>query len=97
MSYLHDIVHLVRPDIWPFGLYFIRLVTDLLHVPLFIIYVSRNGPYQRSTRIGPVIGPYIYSTVLWYLVPVFMVTLWHVLGHIFVSLSYLSTRVPLTP
>ena len=49
-------MHLVQPDILPFGLYVIRPVTALLHVPLFIICVARTGPYLRSTIIGPVIA-----------------------------------------
>ena len=108
---IYDIVHLVWPDIWPFGLYVIRLVTALLYVPLVIILVACTGPYLRSTIIWTFIallhvylglislartGLYIRITIIWQLVPVTTATLWHVLGHILVSHSYLSTKVPLT-
>ena len=146
-------MYLVWPDIWTFGLYVIRPVAFLLHVPLFIICVVCTGPYLCSTAIGPVIGPYLHSTIIgpviaflygqtfgrlafmsfglshtcctiigsvlallhvssgiipvartglyvrstiiWYLMTVPTLTLWHMLGHIFVSYLYLSTRVPL--
>ena len=57
-------MHLVRPEIWPFGLYFIRPVTVLLHVSLFIMCVACTGTYIRSTIIGPVIGTYLHSTII---------------------------------
>ena len=56
-------MHLVWPDIFPFGLYTIQPVTDLLHVPLFIICVARTGPYLRSTIIRTFIGPYLRNTI----------------------------------
>ena len=57
-------MHLVWPEIWPFGLYVIRPVTFLLHVTSSIICVACIGPYIRSKTIGPVIGPYIHSTII---------------------------------
>ena len=81
-------------------------------MPLVIMCVDRTGPYLHSTIIWPFIallhvslgliavartGIYLCSTIVWYIFPVPLVTSWHVLGHIFVSCSYLSTRVPLTP
>ena len=57
-------MHLVRPEIWTFGLYIIRPVTVLLHVPSFIICVAHTGTYIRSTIIGPFIGTYLHITTI---------------------------------
>ena len=71
-------------------------------------FMSFGLSQHCCTIIGPVIallrvssgiipvactGLYVRSTIIWYLVHVPTVILWHMLGHIFVSQLYLSTRV----
>ena len=75
-------------------------------------FMSFGLSYPCCTIIGPVIallhlfsviipvartGIYISSTILWYPVPIPVVTSWHVLGRIFVSHLYLSNMFSITP